>query len=279
MPVKITKASGLIEEFDKDKFAFSLHQAGVPIAKVANVTAYLNTKLKEGMTTGQIHQLIKEYLAQDKMMTQSMNYDLKRSVMRLGPSGYPFENFFAKILNLRGYRTEVGVVIAGRCVNHEIDVDAQKENQHFLVECKFHNAPGSKTDIQAALYTYARFLDIRAALSEQAEHQSRFHQCWLVTNTKVTKDAVDYAKCLNINLVSWTYPHHGNLREMIIESGLHPVTSLDLGVQREQTLIQRGIVTCSDLGQALKESRVSDIVSNQEKEALFAKIKAVCPMV
>ncbi|MBI3282690.1 restriction endonuclease [Candidatus Curtissbacteria bacterium] len=274
MAIKIIKASGLIENFDENKVAFSLHQAGVSIAGVAKVMAFLNTKLQDNMTTNQMHDMVKNYLQEHEMIVQATNYGLKRAVMLLGPSGYPFEKFFARILNLKGYRTEVGTIISGRCVKHEVDIDAQKENLHYLVECKFHNAPGNKTDIQAALYTYARFLDIRAALTEQAEHQSQFHQCWLVTNTKVSKDAVDYAKCLNINLISWTYPHHGNLREMILESRLHPVTSLNLG-QREQTLIQRGIVTCSDLGDALKSNQVSDIFSNKERDDLLDRIKTI----
>lgn len=274
--IKIVKASGIIENFDPNKVSFSLHQARLPIGFVNQTLAYLNSKIKPNMTTQEIHELVRDYLDQNGRHAEAINYDLKRAIMRLGPSGFPFESYLARILNFQGYRTEVGVVIAGRCVSHEIDIDAQKEDKHFLIECKYHNAPGNKTDVQVALYTYARFLDIRAALVEKQEHQSQFHQAWLVTNTKVTKDAVDYSKCLNINLISWTYPHHGNLREMIIDAGMYPITSLNLEPAQQQALLQRGIVACSDLKDALNEGKVADIISNNQKQDLLKKIQSVC---
>ncbi len=273
--IKIVKASGLIENYDENKLSFSLHQARVPIALVNQTMAFVRSKLRNNVTTQDLHELVKDYLTQNGLPAEAINYDLKRAVMRLGPTGFPFEKYLARILETQGFKTEVGLVIAGRCVSHEIDIDAQKEDQHYLIECKFHNAPGNKTDVQVALYTYARFLDIRAALTEQTHH-AQYHQAWLVTNTKVTKDAVDYASCLNMRLISWTYPHHDNLREMIIKSGLYPITSLDLSLGQQQTLIQRNIVACIDLKDAFAENRVSDTISNDQKQKLLQKISSIC---
>lgn len=277
--VKIVKASGLIENYDESKVAFSLHQARVPITLVNQTISYLNGKVRNNMSTQELHDLVRDYLTKKDLIANAINYDLKRAIMRLGPSGFPFEKYFARILNFQGYHTEVGVIIAGRCVNHEIDIEAQKDDAHHLIECKYHNTPGNKTDVQVALYTYARFLDIRGTLNEQAENHNVFHQVWLVTNTKVTKDAVDYTSCLNIKLISWTYPHHGNLRDMIIDSGLYPISSLiPLTPPQLQTLMGREIVTCIDLKNALNEHKVTDIISNQEKEELLRYIHAVGPV-
>ena len=266
--IKVVKASGLTENYDEKKLSFSLHQARVPIAMVNQTLSYISSRVKDSLTTQEIHELVRIYLEQNGLGLEAINYDLKRAIMRLGPSGFPFEKYIARILNQNGFQTEVGVVVAGRCVSHEVDIDAQKENHHYLIECKFHNTPGNKTDVQVALYTYARFLDIRAAITEQVHH-AQFHQAWLITNTKVTKDAVDYAKCLNMHLVSWTYPHQGNLREMIISSGLYPITSLDLSLPQQQSLTTRGIVVCQDLLDAFKQERVSDIISQEQEKWLL----------
>jgi len=52
--------------------------------------------------------------------------------MELGPSGFPFENYLSQILNEIGYKVQVGKIINGKCVTHEIDVIAEKNSEHFM---------------------------------------------------------------------------------------------------------------------------------------------------
>lgn len=64
--------------------------------------------------------------------------------MELGPSGFPFEKFISEILKFQGFAVQVGVIVEGHCVKHEIDVVAEKGEEHFMIECKFHNTQGIK---------------------------------------------------------------------------------------------------------------------------------------
>ncbi|GAI02479.1 unnamed protein product, partial [marine sediment metagenome] len=60
--------------------------------------------------------------------------------MDMGPEGFVFEKYIAKILREYGFITEVGRILNGHCVNHEVDVIAKKENQVCMIECKYHNS-------------------------------------------------------------------------------------------------------------------------------------------
>ena len=91
--------------------------------------------------------------------------------MQLGPSGHPFEEYIGDILTAKGYDTKVSQILRGACITHEVDVIARTDSRHIMIECKFHNAPGTKSDVQTALYTHARFMDIRRGDKGNLEHE------------------------------------------------------------------------------------------------------------
>ena len=277
MAIQVTKASGQTEEFDEGKLVQNLKFAKIPADIAADAANYVKNRLEDQISTQKIHDYVQEYLNKNNLISYALHYDLKNALLRLGPSGYAFEKFVAKVLAAYGYLTQQGVTIQGKCVAHEIDVDAQKEGQHFLVECKFHNQPGTKTDVQVALYTYARFLDVRAALEPLANHSQQYHQAWLVTNTKVTKDVLDYARCMDMKVLAWGYPQMGSLREIIISSGLHPVTVLaGLHPNQYQSLFEHDIVTCADMKRAIDNNELPVTYSQEQKQNLLAQIREVC---
>ena len=277
MAIQVRKASGELEEFDQGKLVQNLKLAKIPDDIAAAAANYVKNRLEDQISTGKIHDFVQEYLNKNNLIGYALHYDLKNALLRLGPTGYAFEKFVARVLSAYGYLTRQGVIIQGKCVSHEIDVSAQKEGQHFLIECKFHNQAGVKTDVQVALYTYARFLDVRAALESLANHSQQYHQAWLVTNTKVTKDVLDYAKCMDMKVLAWGYPQMGSLREIIISSGLHPVTVLvGLNPNQYQSLFDHDIVTCADLKRAIDTNELPVTYSPELKQNLLAQIKEIC---
>lgn len=277
MPIQVIKASGEIEAFDETKLIASLRYSKIPDNIAAQAVGYVKAKLIDQTSTAQIHNHIQEYFKTNQLLGASLKYDLKYAIMRLGPTGYPFEKFVAKVLAAYGYLTQTGVTITGKCVNHEIDIDVTKDHEHYLVECKFHNLPGIKTDIQVALYTYARFVDVRSALELLDAHHQRYHQAWLVTNTKITKDVVDYARCMDMKVISWSYPPQGNLRELIIGSGLHPITILSgLDQKQLQHLFERDVVTCADLKRVIDNHDLPVTYSLEAKQDFLNQIREVC---
>lgn len=173
---------------------------------------------------------------------------LKRAIMELGPNGHPFEKLVSELLKSDGFAVKVGEIARGKCVSHEIDVVAEKDNRHIMVECKFHNENGIKSDVKIALYVQARFEDVQRQWESQPGHGDKFHEVWLVTNTELTKDAIQYASCVGMKVIGWNYPSTGGLRELIEEAGLYPLTCLvSISGPNKRLLLDRGLVLCKEL--------------------------------
>jgi hypothetical protein len=247
--MQITKSTGLPERFSEKKLKTSLLGLGVS-GDISNKALQLvKDRLSSDTSTADINKVVSQYLKQHSDPTHHLNYNLKQAIFKLGPTGYPFEELFAKILQEFGYHTKVGQVSLGQCVKHEIDIVAKKKDHLFYIECKFHNRPGLKTDIQAALYTKARFDDINVQ-NKRADFKQH---SWLVSNTKFSKDALAYAKCQKIKATSWNFPNNESLFKLITTSGLHPITSLS-SLSKDQTinLLKQNIITLQDLTKFLK---------------------------
>jgi len=212
--IHITKASGDKEIFDKKKIQRTVLKAGASKQFASDVANKVEKKIHEGMTTKKILTATLDLL-KDKPEVAS-RYDLKRAIMSLGPSGFPFEKFFAKVLENYGYKTKVGNFVSGKNVKHEVDIIAEKKSV-YMIECKYHNQLGIHTNLKVALYTYARFLDLK----------NYFDYPWLATNTKCSPDALNYAKSVNMKITTWNYPKSESLQELIERKKLYPITILN----------------------------------------------------
>ena len=71
---------------------------------------------------------------------------------------------------------------------------------------------------------------------------------WLVTNTRLTTDAVSYGTCAGLGLLSWDFPAGNALRERVDRSGLHSITCMtSLSAKEKRQLLAKLIVLCRDL--------------------------------
>jgi hypothetical protein len=175
-------------------------------------------------------------------------YHLKSGIMELGPSGFPFETYLSEILKHQSYQVQVGKIVEGKCVRHEVDVIAEKDDQHFMIECKYHNSPGMVCDVKIPLYIQGRFKDVEAQWKSMPGHGERFHQGWVVTNTRFTTDAITYGTCVGLKLVSLDFPKEGSLRGMIEKAGLYPLTCLtSLTQQEKKILLEKKVVLCREI--------------------------------
>jgi Restriction endonuclease/ATP cone domain len=240
----ITKADGEQEPFDPAKLEHSLELAGASSTMRARVLAHVVDTLRPGMRTADIYRRAFEVLRKEEELPVAARYSVKRAVFDLGPSGFPFEQFFAEVLRGHGWTTRTGVALTGRCAPHEVDVLAEKEGKRVGVEAKFHNEPGGKTDIKDALYVKARYDDLRDA----PESSSRVDEGWLVTNTQFTRNAIRYSQCSNLKLIGWDYPRTHGLLTMIMEARVHPLTCLTtLSEGEKRRLLEQRIVLCKDI--------------------------------
>lgn len=274
--IQVKKASGQIEPFSEEKVMLSLRRAGIDQDMAKIILSQLESKLYNGIPTYKIYSDIFNYLKKENPVFLG-KFNLKKAIMELGPSGYPFEKFIGALLKHYGYTVQTGVNVFGRCVNHEVDVVAEKENQHFMIECKFHNQPGGCSDVKVALYVKARFDDIAAVWKEKTGHQEKFHQAWLVTNTRLTSDAIQYGECVGMKLIGWNYPTKGSLRDLIEDSGLHPITCLtSLSSAQKQLLLSHDIVLCKDLLNIRSNILTYINLSVDQMEKLKDEVEQLC---
>lgn len=240
--VNVLKATGDREPFSEAKVRSSIHRAGIPDELQNQVVEHIKTKLYENIPTSQIYHHITEFLEKSPSPYSKTRYGLKQAIMDLGPTGYPFEDFVSEILKTQGYKTEVRKILSGKCITHEIDIVATKGSNKCMIECKFHNRPGTRSQIHTALYTKARFDDV--------VEKNDLNQAWLVTNTKVTSDALEYALCMNMKIISWSHPEGESLRELIEKARLCPITALTtLSQAQKQKLLDEHIVLCKSIAQ------------------------------
>lgn len=246
--VTIVKADGETEPWDRAKLVRSLRLAGAPENLVQEVVRHVEHDLANGMRTYDIYRHAFTLL---KRMHRpaAARYSLKKAILELGPSGFPFEHFVAEILRREGYRTRVGVMIRGLCVSHEVDVVAEKEDEIVLVEAKYHNNAGLKTDVKVTMYVDARMRDIRKRLDQdESATGKKLHRSWLITNTNFTSQAIQYGTCAGLYLTGWNYPKGRTLQDLVQSTATHPITCLTtLTANDKRRLIESGRILCQDL--------------------------------
>jgi len=236
----ILKATGEKELFSEEKLRLSIQRAGIPKDLWENAVNHVKSTLYENIPTREIYKHIIEFLGNSPHPYARTKYSLKQAIMDLGPTGYPFEDYISEILKMEGYKTMVRQTLQGICISHEIDIVAEKNNIKSMVECKFHNSPGTRTQVHVSLYTKARFDDIK--------DKHNLFEVWLVTNTKITPDALNYAICSNMKVISWDYPEKGSFRNLIEKYKLHPITMLTTLTQNQkQLLAQNHVVLAKDV--------------------------------
>lgn len=276
MPKYIIKSSGDKELFSIKKFRRSLQKAGAS-KKLIDQLAKEVEKRTDLKTTQEIYRFALRRLGKQARPVAA-RYNLQNALIQLGPTGFPFEQFVAELFKYEKYKVQVGQIVDGFCVAHEIDVIAQKNNQHFMVECKFHNRPGLKSDIKVTLYVQARFEDLRKKWEQDPKHTLEFHQAWVVTNTKFTSQAIAYGTCAGMNLLSWSFPKKGSLAQRIDQSGMYPITCLtSLTMKQKKILIEKDFVLCRDVRkhtQHLRELGLSDY----KVEQVIAEAEGVCSL-
>lgn len=242
----IVKVDGSEEPFDRTKLIHSLRRSGAQDTTINTIVTHIESELSDGISTNDIYRHARALLKKSHK-TAAVKYSLRRALFSLGPTGFPFEDFLGQLFQTQGYRTHVGVTIRGTCVEHEVDLLAYKKDLCFVAEAKFHSTPGMKSDLQVALYSHARFQDLKGVRFSK-EQECDITDAYIITNTKFTTVATEYAQCVGIKLLSWNYPKDNTLQDHIEKAGVYPITALvSLSAQEKRLLLQKGIVLCKDM--------------------------------
>ncbi len=245
--MKVTKFSGEIVLFDKEKLRDSLRKSGADERAVSEVIKMIEQELYEGIPTKKIYRLAFQLLKKFSNV-HAARYNLRTAVQALGPAGFYFEKFVAKLFELEGFQTQTNLILNGKCISHELDVLLKKEEVVAMIECKFHGNQDAKTDVKVPLYILSRFNDLKAKDFPVFDAMYAIQDCWIVTNNRFTEDAIKFAVCSNLKLLSWDYPKGNSLRDKIDTAQIYPVTCLTTLTQVEKDkLLMQEVITVKDL--------------------------------
>lgn len=273
--VYIIKASGEKVKFSLDKLRNSLQHTGAENEAIEKILHTVTDELYDGISTKEIYNRAFSLLKKDKSYLAS-KYKLKKAIYELGPTGFPFERFIGDVLKYSGYQIQIGKVLQGKCVAHEVDVLAQKDDEAAIIECKFHSEQGFKCNIKIPLYIHSRYEDIKAKWDVNSKNKAALTKGWVVTNTRFTDDSLIYGNCVGLYLLSWDYPKNNGLKDRIDRLGLYPITVSTLLSNREkQFLLSRDVVLSRNLiGDSFYLDHLG--ISESRKKRILNEIKQLC---
>ena len=273
--IDIVKSSGKKVKFSLHKLSKSLKRTGADEDTVNKILDKVRDELYQGISTKEIYNRA-FVLLKKKNSYLASKYKLKKAIYELGPTGFPFEYFISAVLKNSGYITEVGKILQGKCVSHEVDVIAHKNNETTIIECKFHSQQGYNCNVKVPLYINSRYQDIKTHWDTNKKNNTILTPGWVVTNTRFTEDAIKFGKCIGLYLLSWDYPENDGLKDRIDRLGLYPITTSTLLTNREkQFLLSREIVLCRDLiGDVFFLDHLG--ISESRKKRILEELEQLC---
>ena len=245
--MNIKNNAGETVEFEISKLENSLRNSGAGEQSLKRVLETILPKCFDGITTGELYRMAFEEL---KKISNSVaaRYSLKKALLELGPAGFYFEQWIARVFQNIGYKTETGQLIKGHAVTHEADVIAKKDDKTYWVECKFRNAEDTKISVTTPMYVLSRIKDISDIQYNLFGTKTEFTAGWLITNTYFTKDSVAFSEYYGLRLLSWDYPKDKNIKSLVNQNALYPITCLTtLDGKQKQKLLEEKCVLAKEL--------------------------------
>lgn len=242
----VRKTTGQKEKFDPEKIRRTCLRAGASLETANQVVKAVSARVRNGTSTRKILEWTLAYLKKRQPIVAT-KYNLKDAIFNLGPAGFVFELLIAEVLKENGYKTKIPEILYGKCISHEVDVVASKDDRTYMIECKFHNHHGRITRVKDVLYVYSRFLDLKDGYKAKT-CPIKFDRPMLATNTRFSQDVMDYAKCRRIKLLGWKDPRGEGLRDLLEKKKLYPITVLRSGNKTiHKKLAEKGMMLCRNL--------------------------------
>jgi hypothetical protein len=272
--VSITKSDGTNQLFEEEKLVNSLKRVGAPIQAIDEIVNDVEKEMHEGISTADIYRRAFGLLKRHSHHVAA-KYSIRRAMLELGPDGFPFEKFVARIFQIWGYETAVDQTLLGSCVEHEVDIVAWNNDELAMIEAKYHNEFALKSDLKVALYVKARFDDLADKSFNFGGKERKLTERYLFTNTKFTDKAIAYGNCVNLKLVGWNFPESGNMHDIVEQNGLHPITCItSLSKDQKKSLIAMNILACIDIiGQPNCLDKIN--IRNEDKEKVLTEVQMI----
>jgi len=274
LTVFVTKFDGTQQPFDKKKIVRTCLRMGATQAVAESIADEIETKLFDGIHTKKILQMIFRRLRKHKPVIKCQ-IDLRRALSLINPAP-DFERFIQLLLREHGYKVAKNQIIRGKCVEHEIDAVATKNNKTCIVEVKHHYKYHTPTSLDVSRISRAIFEDITEG-HELGLNNLKIDYAMIICNTKLSEHAKRYADCRGIKHIGWSSPKKCDLQTMIEEKKLYPITFLKgLNADTRNKLTSNGIITLKQLTQQTPTAlRRQTGISKEKFESILGKAKAI----
>ncbi len=273
----ITKFSGEKVAFNPDSLKNSLTKSGASEAQVNYVFNQITQHLYDGITTKRLYQIAFKLLKSQRNVFAA-RYSLKKALRDLGPAGYYFEKWVARVFHHYGYQTLTGKILQGKAVTHEVDVIAQKPGRLIFAECKFRNTVDARISVTNPMYFLSRVKDLSEKTFNFFGEDVQLTDGYLVTNAYLTKDAISFAEYYNISIISWDYPQKSSLKLRVDQGALYPITCLTtISAGEKERLLQANCILVKDLVEN-KKFIESLKCSNRKNRAILEEAEELVSM-
>lgn len=266
--MKIIKNSGEIVDFNSAKLRASLIKSGATSGVVDAILVQIEKELFEGITTKTIYKKAFSLLKKQSD-SHAARYNLRSALLQLGPAGFFFEKYIARLFLAEGCEAKTNIILQGKCISHEIDVLFKKEGRIAMVECKFHGSINAASDVKVPLYIHSRYNDLKEEQHAIFSNSDTISDCWIATNNRFTSDAIAYASCVAIQLLSWDYPKNNNLKTKNDRDCLYPVTCLTtLSLAEKDKLLFLDLILVKELHNNARVLQKVGVSENRIKRVL-----------
>lgn len=266
--MKIVKNSGNIVDYNPSKLEQSLMKSGASQRVVKTILEAIEKEIYEGISTKQIYKMAFGLLKKVSN-SNAARYNLKEAIRLLGPAGFFFEKYIALLFSSENYQAVTNFILQGKCVSHEIDVLVKKDSTIAMIECKFHMGKDANSDVKVPMYILSRFNDLKDNRHTIFTRNDTVSKCWIVTNNRFTTDAIAFAKCSKLNLLSWNYPENDNLKTKNDTNYLYPITCLTtLSLAEKDKLLFLDVILVKELINNSESLEKIGLSSNRIKNVL-----------
>lgn len=240
----VTKADGTKQLFDKKKIVRTCLRMGATRKTAEEIAGRIAANISNGTKTSKILQMIFRRMGKHKA---SVRYQicLRRALSLMSPRD--FERFIQLLLSEHGYEVTRNLIIHGKCVEHEVDAIARKDNKTYLVEVKHHYRYHTPTGLDESRIARAVFEDVTEGF-KAGLNNLKIDKPLIICNTKFSEHARRYAECRGIQKIGWSTPPNRSLQIMIEEKKLYPIPCLkNVNKTVRERLASNGIILLRQL--------------------------------
>ena len=159
----VTKADGTRQPYQRGKIVDLCLKKHVSLDVAEKVAEKVEERIYDGIETKKILRMVFTYLKHYRP-TVRYQIDLRRAISLLRPKP-DFERFIQLLLQELGYNVLPNLIVRGRCVEHEIDAIAIKDEETVLVEVKHHLNHHTYTGLDICREARATYEDLTEGFS------------------------------------------------------------------------------------------------------------------